>query len=226
MARGLNDILPCYAANSAPNHCVADAKLPCYLAQSLPRLSQPSHLSYGFFRKFRSAAFLSTVGFSKHIDAMVHVFLRGAPFQVGCPVVGFYSIFVIYVRLAENKRNKRFGNEAMNEKSFPFTMRVQASLDVSTPSNFRVQNSFLGTLNACFSSYSSKIRNRINSFVSGNWLPNLVGSVIKWIGHKLCKLRFTDLAPMSIRPLAGVNFFYQVIPKLERKYRAQPGFAF
>jgi len=66
----------------------------------------------------------------------------------------------------------------MNEKSFPFTMRVQASLDVSTPSNFRVQNSFLGTLNACFSSYSSKIRNRIKSFVSGNWLPNFFSGAI------------------------------------------------
>jgi hypothetical protein len=55
------------------------------------------------------------------------------------------------------------------------------------------------------------------SFIAFYW-TEFFGSVIKWFGHNLIQAKVFVLAPMDVKPFAGVNLLYASKPSMERSF--------
>jgi len=153
--------------------------------------------------------------FLENIVTMPLIFGHCAPFQVVRSWICLVSVFVIDALFAGNGFQKCESDKPVQADRFILSRRSQANVQVSLLPDVRFKQSNTSSPRRNLTSYAAKVRDAVK-LVSFNWTP-FFGSAIKWFGHKLYNPRFTDLAPMSVQPLAGVNFLYAFFLRLQSR---------
>jgi len=159
--------------------------------------------------------FSAQCSFFENVVAMSLIFRHRTPFQIVCACVCFISVLVIDICFSRNGREKCQGNESVQADALVFARRSKPNIQITLFSNKGLQESGAPSPRRNLTSYAAKVRNAVK-LVSFNWTP-FFGGAIKWFGHKLYNPRFIDLAPMSVQPLAGVNYFYGFLGMNERQ---------
>jgi hypothetical protein len=129
---------------------------------------------------------------------------------------GFDSVFVINPRLANNKWDKSFCHQAVDEPHGFFAATEQSDFDIAIAVDaLQAKDSKFPALKSHLPAYSSKIGNRVKALKTFGWTP-LLRLCRNVFGHNLHLSVDCVLASLGSKRPSGANFLYQILAQRER----------
>ncbi len=149
----------------------------------------------------------SIVGKQTKFGAMMHIIRMGNIFQIIRPVISLNAIFMVNVIPFWPCTNKGQYNKSMNKHTSIFRLISKANAVISFLFfNWDYDSLFPRTSSICVSSYSTKVRNRINTIKDWYYSPFFI---INFFLAKLCGIslvRHLSLLSGSVfRPLGKLQ---------------------